>query len=234
MPMKVEARCGKDSGAGSTSTTRAVLTPVWTTGPRMRHIGKNPGPATLARLSNWRHNHEGFPPYSRRQPVLMTGATLKSHPPTKPTSPSCPNCSGRTIKSSLPMPDTPATNTNAAQGRWGSAGACRTNASPVMTSRRVSANVTASNPRSERGRTCVSGDQATVWFHQDPLPRAGEEQGPGQHVGGLGKFVSATRAADGHLRGSVRPPCPGDGRKRRNSGRKRRNDAFWVRALLKK
>ena len=43
---------------------------------------QNPGPATLARLSNWRHNHEGFPPYSRRQPVLMTGATLYPPPAT--------------------------------------------------------------------------------------------------------------------------------------------------------
>ena len=35
--------------AGSTSTTPGALTPVWTTGHRMRHIGKNPGLATPAR-----------------------------------------------------------------------------------------------------------------------------------------------------------------------------------------
>jgi hypothetical protein len=41
----------------------------------MRHIGKNPGLATPAQFSNWRHNHEGYPPYFSRQPVLTTGAT---------------------------------------------------------------------------------------------------------------------------------------------------------------
>ncbi|WP_171906389.1 hypothetical protein [Desulfuromonas thiophila] len=35
----------------------------------MKHIGKNSSPATPARHSDWRHNHDGFPPYSRRHTV---------------------------------------------------------------------------------------------------------------------------------------------------------------------
>jgi len=30
--------------------------------------------------------------------------------------------------------------------------------------------------------TCVPGDQAAVWIHQDPLPRADEECRPGEHM----------------------------------------------------
>ncbi|MDD2337204.1 MAG: hypothetical protein PHD01_11570, partial [Geobacteraceae bacterium] len=41
----------------------------------MRHTGKNPGLATPVDHSYWRHNHNGYPPYFRRQPVLLTGAT---------------------------------------------------------------------------------------------------------------------------------------------------------------
>jgi hypothetical protein len=41
----------------------------------MRHTGKNPGLATQADFSCWRHNRNGYPPYFRRQPVLLTGAT---------------------------------------------------------------------------------------------------------------------------------------------------------------
>jgi len=41
--------------------------------PDERHIGKKLDPATPVRPSNWRHNHEGFPTYFRRQPVHSTG-----------------------------------------------------------------------------------------------------------------------------------------------------------------
>ena len=36
---------------------------------------QNRGPATPVRSSQWRHNHEGFPPYFRCQSVQSTGAT---------------------------------------------------------------------------------------------------------------------------------------------------------------
>jgi hypothetical protein len=44
----------------------------------MRHIGKNPGPATPVHLSDWRHNHEGFTPYPCRQPVRTTKPLLSN------------------------------------------------------------------------------------------------------------------------------------------------------------
>lgn len=45
-----------------TSTTRDGLTPVWTTGLRMRHIGKDLGPAMPALPLNWRPDHKGYSP----------------------------------------------------------------------------------------------------------------------------------------------------------------------------
>jgi hypothetical protein len=42
----------------------------------MRHIGKNPGPATPVRHFGWRHNHDGFPPYFRRHPVRTSVPAL--------------------------------------------------------------------------------------------------------------------------------------------------------------
>jgi hypothetical protein len=58
------------------------------------------------------------------------------------------------------------------------------------------------------GGTCVPGDQAAVRIHHDPLPWSDEEHRPGEHAGGLGKSLPAAQAADGPLRGAVRPLCP--------------------------
>lgn len=60
--------------------------------------------------------------------------------------------------------------------------------------------------------TCVPGDQAAVWIHQDPLPRADEECRPGEHADGLGQPVPAAQpAADGLRDKSVQnTPAAGD------------------------
>ena len=44
----------------------------------MRHIGRNPGPATPDRLTDWRHNPKGFPPYFRRHPVRTIEPALRN------------------------------------------------------------------------------------------------------------------------------------------------------------
>ena len=83
-----------------------------------------------------------------------------------------------------------------------------TNASPDRISRGVRRNVTGSTLDPGTGGTCVPGDQAAIWIHQDPLPRADEECRPGQHADGLGQPVPAAQATDDDLRGEVRPPYP--------------------------
>jgi hypothetical protein len=57
------------------------------------------------------------------------------------------------------------------------------------------------------GGTCVPGDQAAVWFHQDPLSWSDEERHPGEHADGPGESILVAAAAGGRLRGEVRPLC---------------------------
>ena len=50
------------------------------------------------------------------------------------------------------------------------------------------------------GGTCIPGDQAAVWIHPDPLPRADEECRPGEHADGLGQPIPAAQATADYLR----------------------------------
>jgi len=66
MPSKLAARSVRGSNTGSRFTTPGALTLSWTTGPRLRHIGKNPGLDIPAVYSKWRHDYNRlstlFPP----------------------------------------------------------------------------------------------------------------------------------------------------------------------------
>ncbi len=51
------------------------------------------------------------------------------------------------------------------------------------------------------GGTCVPGDQAAVWIHQDPLPWTDEECCSGDYADGLGQPVPAAQAIAAYMRG---------------------------------
>ena len=75
------------------------------------------------------------------------------------------------------------------------------------------------------GGTCIPGDQAAVWIHPDPLPRADEECRPGEHADGLGQLVPATQAIADYLRGESAQNTPMADDEAQTGGIRRQNAA---------